>query len=353
MDLEQTILEIIQGKRKAPVLNPVLRAFSVLYRLAVAVRNGAYDRGLLRSTRLDVPVVSIGNIVTGGTGKTPLIHLLAKRLQEECRLAILTRGYLSGIEKSGESVMISEGKGPLFPSSTCGDEPFFLARKTQASIWVGPDRIVSGKRAIEQGAECLLLDDGMQHRRLKRDFEIVVVDANAPFSNGRFLPAGLLRDSPRRLKEASLIVATSLKDLDHFERVKKELSHFSTAPVIGVQTEVIDKENFKSRRAGLFCGIGHPGRFLQTVRDLNQEIVDTLFLKDHRPLEAGQLAEFAENCRRKGAEVLLCTEKDYVKLDRTPVCLEVLPVAIELKVFAGIEHWEHLIENILDRLTHE
>lgn len=350
MDLERTVLEIIQGKRKAPLLSPLLRAFSVLYRLAVAARNGAYDGGVLRSTHLDVPVVSIGNIVTGGTGKTPLIHLLAKRLQEKCQLAILTRGYLSSIEKSGKSTLISDGKGPLLPPSACGDEPFFLAQKTRASVWVGPDRVTSGKRAIEQGAQCLLLDDGMQHRRLKRDFEIVVVDANAPFSNGRFLPAGLLRDSPRRLKQASLIVAASLRDQEHFEHVKREISPFSLAPVIGVRTEVVGKDNFKPRKIGLFCGIGHPDRFLQTVRDLNQEIVDTLLLKDHRPLEKGQLAEFAKSCRSKGAELLLCTEKDYVKLDSTPVCLEVVPVSIELKVFAGAEHWEHLIENILDKV---
>lgn len=341
MDLQQNILKIIRGEKKAPIAKACLFGLSLLYRFAIALRNFAYDAKIFSSEKLSVPVISIGNVVAGGTGKTPLTHLLASALQEKTRLAILTRGYQSQIEKSGSIKQASSGSGPLCSPQECGDEPYFLCQKTKAAVWVGIDRIASGQKAIEQGANCLLLDDGMQHRRLSRDFEIVVLDGTNPFFEGKFLPFGLLRDSPKRLKHADLIVVTHSKDLAPFKRIH--------APVVAVQIEVLNKERFHPRKVGIFCGIGQPSRFLQTARDLNQEIVDTLFLNDHAPLQRDQLERFAKNSLEKGAEVLLCTEKDYVKLPRDMFSLEIIPVEIGLKIIHGREHWEKLIDNILDK----
>ena len=349
MDLERSILKIIRGEKKAPVAMACLKAFSLAYRSAIALKNLAYDKKILSSEKLSVPVVSIGNLVAGGTGKTPLVHSLALALQNKVRLGILSRGYKSQIEKSKQIKQISEGDGPLCSPTECGDEPYFLAQKTKASFWVGADRIASGKKAIEQGVNCLLLDDGMQHRRLFRDFEIVVIDGTNPFSEGNFLPRGWLRDSPKRLKNADLIVATHVKDATHFKQLQALISHFSDAPLIGTQVEVLNRERFVPRKVGVFCGIGQPSRFLQTARDLNQEIVDTLILKDHAPLQKGQLEKFAKNCFEKGARALLCTEKDYVKLSRNDSSLDIHPVEIALKIIHGREHWEKLIDNILDK----
>ncbi len=352
MDLEHSILEIIRGEKKAPLASAGLSGLSMLYRSIIALRNFGYDYGVLSSERLSVPVVSVGNIVVGGTGKTPLVHLLSKGLQDKVRLGILTRGFLSQIEKSGRVEQISKGSGSLFPVEECGDEPFFLAQKTKASIWVGADRVLSGRRAIAQGTNCLLLDDGMQHRRLRRDFEIVIVDGTDPFSKGRFLPWGLLRDSPKRLKNASAIIATHVKDNAHFRHIQTLISPLSRAPLIGTQIETLNKDRFLPRKVGVFCGIGQPSRFLQTARDLNQEIVDTLILRDHGVLQNGQLEKFAKNCLKKGAQALLCTEKDYVKLIPTlSLGLEIIPVGIELKIISGKEHWEQLIDNILDKVV--
>lgn len=352
MDLESSILKIIREDKKAPVAMACLTALSFAYRSAISLRNLAYDKKILSSEKLPVPVVSIGNIVAGGTGKTPLIHLLSLALQEKARLGILSRGYLSQIEKSGETKQASAGEGPLCSPEECGDEPYFLAQKTKASIWVGTDRIASGKKAIEQGSNCLLLDDGMQHRRLCRDFEIVVVDGTSPFSEGRFLPCGLLRDSPKRLKNADLIVVSHVKDVVHFEQIQALIAHYSDAPMISTQIEVLNRDRFIPRKVGIFCGIGQPSRFLQTARDLNQEIVDTLILNDHALLHKGQLETFAKKCLDKGANALLCTEKDYVKLSHNDsLSLDIFPVEIELKIIHGKEHWEKLIDNILDRVV--
>ncbi len=344
MIFERKLLEIIRGERKAPLIMAGLAGLSVFYRSAIAARNLAYDRGWFSSAKLPAVVISVGNIVVGGTGKTPLVHLLASQLQEKTRLAILTRGFRSRIEKRGEVKKISSLNGPLFPAEECGDEPYFLAQKTKASIWVGPDRVASGRSAIGEGANCLLLDDGMQHRRLKRDFEIVVIDGIDPFSNERFLPWGLLRDSPKRLQSADLIVITHAQN----EEVQKQLNRFTKAPIVATQIEV-KKADFP-QNVGVFCGIGKPDRFLQTVRDLKSKIVDTLILQDHGSLQKRQLQSFAEQCREKGAEAILCTEKDYVKVI-PDACLKVIPVEMQLKIVAGQEHWEKLIENILDRIV--
>lgn len=351
MDLEQSIFKIIRGEKKAPIASIALAFLSSAYRAAVALRNFAYDWEWVPSVRLPVPIISIGNVVAGGTGKTPLVHWLASQLQDHAKLAILTRGFRSQIEKSGKSRLISSGDGPLFPPQECGDEPYFLAKKLKTPIWVGPDRVSSGHLAIQQGAECLLLDDGMQHRRLKRDFEIVAVDGLDPFSEGRFLPWGLLRDSPKRTRDADLIVFTHVKDLDHFEQLQKQMAPYSNAPAIAVQFEVVSRSDISARKVGVFCGIGNPERFLQTVRDLKYEIVETLILSDHEPVHNDRLKKFAMECRDRGAEALLCTEKDHVKLCPDPsLCLKINPVEIQLRIIAGKEHWENLVSKILDRM---
>lgn len=350
MDFERRLLEIIRGEKKAPVIKGCLAGLSLVYRSVITARNFAYDRGWLPSVPLPAVVVSVGSLVVGGTGKTPFVHLLAFQLQHKARLAILTRGFRSQIENSGKIQKISSGNGPFFSAKECGDEPYLLAQKSKAFIWVGADRMASGQLAIREGAQCLLLDDGMQHRRLKRDFEIVILDGMDPFSKERFLPWGLLRDSPKRLQSADLIVFTHVKDQTHYLQLQKQLQRFTRAPAIATQIEIENKKAVLPHKVAVFCGIGTPARFLQTVRDLKSEIVDTLILRDHGSLQDGQLQKFAENCREKGAEALLCTEKDFVKLPPNPsACLKIEPIAIQLKIIAGTEHWEKLIENILDR----
>ncbi len=301
------------------------------------LRHFAYDRRLFKTHRLPACVVSVGNIAVCGTGKTPLVRLLASMLSKEISVAILTRGFRSELEHSGRRERI-----PLEARSAAyyGDEPLWLSRKTGVAVWVGKDRVKSGALAISEGAQVLLLDDGMQHRRLERDIEIVVVDGCDPFAGG------VLRDSPSRLRCATLIVAVGVQD---YTKLYKQLSSFSTAPLVGMQKRALTTLP-PHQRVGVFCGIGRPERFVQTVRDLNQEIVDTLFCKDHTLPSLEELHLFARGCREKGATALLCTEKDGVKLDAT-LELPVVPVEIGLEIVAGEEHWEQLIETILKKGT--
>ena len=306
----------------------------------------AYDKGLRKVHKLPTFVVSIGNIVAGGTGKTPLIQKLIKHLDPKIKLAILTRGFLSKIETSGRVEKISDGKGCSLPVPYCGDEPYLLANTTSVPVWVGKNRIESGYRAIAEKMQCLLLDDGMQYRSLARDLEIIVIDAKDPFGQKKFLPSGLLRDMPSRLRRADWIIANHVDSACQMEELKKEISLYSLAPVIGMKVIVCKPQKVAGKRVGVFCALGRPERFLQTIEELGCSIVDHMFLPDHEPFKPNELSLFARRCKDKAAEILLCTEKDWVKLSSFGCCIPVIALRVELEVVAGHAIWQDMLDKI-------
>lgn len=338
MTLESYILDVMEGKRKG---RSVLHLLSTLYRSGVALRNLAYDLRVLAAKKVGVPVVSVGNIVAGGTGKTPFVKMLAEALSQTIKVAILSRGYLSEVEKSGETLCIHAET----PVKMCGDEPFWLARELpQVSVWVGKNRCESALRALEKGASVLLLDDGMQYRDLHRDVEIVVMDGEDLFGKGYFLPRGLLRDTPKRLKRADLIV---INDAKCHKKVKEILSLYTQAPLMFVRMKL--QENLKGKRVGVFCAIGKPEKFVHSVKECGSQVTATFFKPDHMPFSPEELTAFAQ---RAGADMLVCTQKDHVKLPQQLVCgLPVLPLAGEFEIVSGKEEWQSLIENIKKRAS--
>jgi tetraacyldisaccharide 4'-kinase len=346
--LKKIILDSVTGKRSAPaLLKCFLRASSRLWRLVIRARHVAYDKQLFKSVSVNVPTFSIGNIAIGGTGKTPLVHLLTDALQETGNVAILTRGFRSQFEKEKIPMLISEGNGPLYSVEECGDEPFFLSLKTKACIWVGRNRRCSARLAEMHGAHCLILDDGMQHRKLARDVEIVTVDGTDPLSGGRLVPAGALRDLPERLRCADLIVATHVRTLAHYEEVKKQLSDYTRAPVVGMEHTLLEPNWIQGRKVGAFCGIGKPDHFYDLITAHQGQVVGMLSLLDHEAAHEEELTSFAEECLKLGAELLVCTEKDAVKLkDNLKLPLRVVPLAVRLEITAGREHWEAALDKM-------
>ena len=191
------------------VLAAALRPFSPLYQGVIAARNGLYDRGLLRQEKLPCPVVSVGNLTVGGTGKTPTVILLANLLKREGRRpAVLSRGY--GGQAKVPVTVVSDGSGILSHWRETGDEPILIARAAPGvPVLTGPRRLLTGRAAIERfGADCLILDDAFQHRALARDLDIVLIDAASPFGNGRLLPAGPLREPRTSLLRAHMLIRT-------------------------------------------------------------------------------------------------------------------------------------------------
>lgn len=219
---ERYITEIIRGKRQgtiSSVLKGILRLFSWPYKIVVACRNWAYDKEWFRQYQAPVPImISVGNIVAGGTGKTPVTLMLAKAFYEEYSIGILSRGYRAPVEKLSSPIALSVGKGPFHSAAYCGDEPYLLSQNLpEACVYVGKNRHKSANMAAMAGNEIVILDDGMQHRSIGRDFEVVVVDIDDPFGQGYYLPRGLLRENPRSLSRADFVIINNIDDPEQFE----------------------------------------------------------------------------------------------------------------------------------------
>ncbi|MCB1115865.1 MAG: tetraacyldisaccharide 4'-kinase [Chlamydiia bacterium] len=348
------IVDVIEGRKKGAWVKGALWAASGLFEMGVRLRNLAFDRQWLKVKRIDIPVVSIGNIIAGGAGKTAFIRRLAKDLQGLAKVSILTRGYRSEIEKVGGSLHLIE-QSRITPD-VCGDEAYLLFKSLpEAAVFVGKDRALNGERAVYHEADVALLDDGMQCRSLHRDLEIVILHGDDLYGKGFFLPRGYLRDSPKRLEEADLIVINHVRDLDHFEEGKKEVRKWSKAPIIGTRmvpecVELASGEqlrDLKDRRVGIFCGLGKPESFFHTAQELGGEQREKWMLPDHIGPTEKELQKYAEKCEERGCDLLVCSEKDWVKLPPLDkISLPIGKVKAELKVEIGLEAYTDLIKNI-------
>lgn len=280
-----------------------LASLAAGYEWAVARRNGRFASGAREIIRLPVPVISVGNITTGGTGKTPLVMDLARRLLSRGRVpAVLTRGYKS---RRGAP----------------GDEAAMIAAQTPGVLCVqNPDRIAGGRSAIDRGAEVLLLDDGFQHRRLGRDLDVVVVDVTNPFGFDRLLPLGRLREPVTALARADLIVMSRIDLVDESARLRVANRIAEAAPgvrcvtsrhrVVGLSEldgAVCDDRCVK---AILMSAIGNPESFTRTVERMGIEVAARFEWSDHHPFSASDINRVVEATRRIQHDVVLTTRKD-------------------------------------------
>jgi tetraacyldisaccharide 4'-kinase len=335
MTIRGTIVEVIDGRRNTLILKAALSVLSYFYRVGVALRHFAYNIRLLRAKKVSACVISVGNIIAGGTGKTPFTRLLAQHCLPFAKIGILSRGYLSAAERSCENIKVNLNSDPM----AVGDEPLWLARALPTvSVWVGKSRFKSAYRAIDEGCNLLLLDDGLQHRKLYRDKEIILVDGENPFGDHQFLPRGALRDFPMRLKKADLIVLHPYRKEAAVEVRKK-----TKAPIIGVEWKF---DAAIPNRVGLFCGIGKPDRFISMVSQ-ETDVVALLRLLDHSSPDLEELRHFAQEVKEKGGEALVCTEKDAIKLSKDcMLVLPVIPIPATLHVVEGKREWEKFTDEI-------
>lgn len=356
--IEAIYLDIIRGKSQGAAVSTIkffLYILSWIYGSFVYVKNKGYDLGLFKGWRLpSQAVISIGNITVGGTGKTPLTLMLGRKLSQRFSTAILSRGYRSQAERLSKPLILSCGLGPEYPADICGDEPYLLAENLpHAAIYVGKDRCKAAEMAANFGAELLILDDGMQHRKIARDLEIVVMDAKDPFGQGYYLPRGLLREDVRSLRRADLIVLNHIASEEHYCILKEKIAAYSDAPVIGAHPMVammrgadeLPIEEIQGKKAGMFCGIANPDNFLHSLQTMGLSIVEQLRLGDHMAVGDEVISNFSSRCQMLGAEFLVCTEKDKVKLDKNlHLSLPLLWVKMELRIAEGLEYWQTFID---------
>ncbi len=309
----------------------ILLPLSAVFGVTVWLRRLGYRLGLLKTLRLPVPVVVVGNIAVGGTGKTPLVLALTQILREAgYRPGIVSRGY-------GRSGDLPRPVTPQDEARAVGDEPLLLARKSGVPVWVGRDRVAAARAllAAQPQVDVIVSDDGLQHYRLERDVEIAVVDAGRWFGNGQLLPAGPLRESPRRLKQVDAVVINGwehgapLKRREFTMQLKGRLLVNLRNPALKAQPEV-----FAGERVHAVAGIGHPQRFFAHLRRLGLNLVEHPF-PDHHAFVPADLAF--------GSDPIVMTEKDGVKCeDFAGDNVWVLPVQAELHPGFGLAILEKL-----------
>lgn len=354
--------EVVQEGRRG-LLFSLLRGFlwllSLVFQRVVICRNWLFDQGWFRSYYPPARVViSVGNIVVGGTGKTPVTLMIAKAFYERYEIAILSRGYRSPAENLAAPLILCRGNGPRHSALYCGDEPFLFAQNLPKShVFVGRNRQEASRLAAGVGADIILLDDGMQHRRLARDFEVIVVNALNPFGNGYFLPRGYLREGPSALVRGNLVIVNHVKNQEDFQFLKKEIRKFTTAPVVGTRWKVGSVWSaqgqqpilLEGKKIGMLCGIAHPDSFRTTLRNLGAVITCEKILPDHVAPDSIELQEFSKKCYENDCEWIVCTEKDKVKLNEYPKKELKVPIAwlqMELEVVEGHEEWKGFLQKI-------
>ena len=310
------------------IIEKALAPFSWVYGFVIMVRNRFYDLGYLRTVRIGVPVISVGNITVGGTGKTPLVALIASRLTSEGkRVAIVSRGYR---RKSRGPVIISDGKTILADAVRGGDEPVELAKIVPSAI-VGVDasrRRISRLIVEQWKPDVVIMDDGFQHRMLHRDCDCVVIDGHAlPDATG-LLPAGLRREPLRSLRRATLIVISRWHEGIDGRTIRQKLQRYTDAPVVFCRyapTAVVDRTNnatlalewIRGRKCVAFCGIGSPESFRHTLGEIGVSVGSVLNFADHHFYSENDVAAIVELAHRHSAEMVLTTGKDAARFGET------------------------------------
>ncbi|MFZ7124657.1 MAG: tetraacyldisaccharide 4'-kinase [Desulfobacterales bacterium] len=381
MPMVRTQIEaLIRGEHST--VNPCLRlaasAAERCYEAGVRIRLHAYRSGRLHRHRLSCPVISVGNLTVGGTGKTPFSQFLAERLsQAGYRIAVISRGYLGRSERIGG--IVSDGSRLLMGPRQAGDEPFLLALKLlkwRVPVLVGGDRVAVGQFAVQRfKPDAVLLDDGFQHLRLMRDVDLVLMDAARPIGNGRLLPNGPLREPVESLSRCSAIVATRCTpesvagrekggDMAVFDQkmtAGKPLFLSSFRPVFYRRSRLAHQEGagspglepmcgteLRGKQVFLFSGIARNREFRLSVERQGCCICGGWEFRDHHAYSRQDLLRIGEKASQTGAEMLLTTEKDWVKV--SPDHHFPLPLCV-----VGIEthmgpYWDRLREHLDERI---
>lgn len=327
------------------------RPFSPLYSCIMANRSRLYRNGFIKQHKLDVPVISVGNLILGGTGKTPLVHYIARLLSQHGKKpAILSRGYKG--TATAEINVVSNRTHILLDAVKAGDEPRLLAEKLPGiPVLTGKKRFATGRFAIDSlAADSLILDDGFQHMAIKRDMDLVLFSGHKLLGNGQVLPGGELREPLSSLKRADAFIITGA-DTPHAAKVTEFISFLknsfpgkpvfngfyvaeeSLPRVFNRKNDTISLAAAKNLPVYGFCGIAQPESFKQTVQASQLNLVGFHSFQDHHVYSAANITALWKSAIKSGARAMITTEKDLVKLrDLYIQDLPLLALPLQLKM---------------------
>jgi len=323
------------------ILFPLLLPLSWLYWLVMAVRQLAYRLGVFRVVKVDVPVICVGNILSGGSGKTPLARYLCEIIQQSGRsVAVVSRGYQGSAARRVN--LVSDGEAVLLSHEEAGDEPFMLARFLPGVAVVTSRKRAEGAAfaAGHLAADVIVLDDGFQHLGLARDIDLVLFPAASLGRREHLIPAGMLREGEGALARAQAIVVTGATGQDRAisrfaERMKKR---FPDKPFFrfGVEADgFVDLSGQVVSEVGkvgvfAFCGLADPEGFRRSIAAQDIDLVGFRAFPDHHPYSASDISSLEQEALAKGASLLLTTEKDLVKIVSAPSSLALRALRIRV-----------------------
>ena len=324
----------------------LLLPFSYIYGVIGWVRNLCYRIGCFSSYRSELPVVSVGNLAVGGTGKTPVVDWLVKEFKKQGHHpAIISRGFAGNF--TGSVGIVSAGEGILMSPAECGDEPYLLAKRNPACpVLIAKKRSNAIKQLEQMGrVDLIILDDGFQHLAVRRDVDLVLLDATSPLGNGKPLPAGNLREFPGALKRADFLLMTRSTGEHHqfFRGIEVfESSHQFAAIAVSLDGQRVPVSQLKNLKCLAFAGIADPGNFFASLEKIGLNLEEQLPLADHVTYQNQVLNKL--NHAAAGVDALITTEKDAVKLSPDMFELPCYQIALEIKINRS--------EDFFDRLSH-
>ncbi len=321
---------------------------SLLYGVTNRIRNVFYDLGILSSYRSSLPIVSVGNITVGGTGKTPVVDWLVKQFQDLGKHpAVVSRGYAG--EFSGKVGVVSDGQNLLMTAKLCGDEPYLLAKRNPRCLVVVAKKRRDGIQFLEERGEVdvIVLDDGFQHRAVKRDIDVVLLDAKRPLGNGWPLPAGNLREFPQALKRADYLLMTRSKHPEKVQfqgKIIYQSDHQLSDVAVSLAGEIIPLAELTPLKLCAFSGIASPDTFFDSLESKGLSLNKILPFADHAKYDKALVATLSAFA--KGTDALITTEKDGVKLAADMFELPCYQVPVDIQIEKSSELFDKIVQRI-------
>lgn len=373
--LQDRLMEIMTNRTPYPFfsLATLLQGGSILYGWAMRQRRKWFEQGKLHSYRLPCTVVSVGNLTVGGTGKTPMVVHLARFLQSNgYRVAIISRGYKGLSQKEG--AIVSDGHTIKCSACQAGDEPFLMAMLLgNIPVVVGKDRYAAGKIAISRyKPDVILLDDAFQHLRLKRDLDLLLLDARLPFGNSFLLPRGRLREPVTALAKADAVVLTrsdmdttthqpELMDVQRRIPVFRSVHRGVIRGVAGANKPLLplnelsvslDVPHLTGIKAFGFAGLANNQVFFDTLGQLGANLRGTLAFEDHHAYDEKEIDHIARTAVKAGADYMVTTDKDYVRFfNKVQLPLDLIVIGVDIDFMDDAVQWQQYITECIDHLV--